>query len=103
LNKLWTRWVLAVALSCAAFAVCWALLEFASDTDTAVALGWAILPFSVVLALTGVWADNARGEGDKNDDPTDSRPAKIDQKQHAGNNSHQIQIGGDLRINDRDR
>jgi PadR family transcriptional regulator PadR len=40
-------------------------LEFGLHADTAVGLGWAILPFSVVLALTGVWADNVRRTADR--------------------------------------
>jgi hypothetical protein len=65
LSNLWMRWVLAVTLSAAAFVACWACLQFGVHADTPVALGWAILPFSVVLALAGVWADNVRRTADK--------------------------------------
>jgi hypothetical protein len=102
LSKLWTRWVLAVTLSAMAFAVCWACLEFGVHAEEAVALGWAILPFSVVLALSGVWADSVRRDADKGRVDADSKPPRIDQRQRAGDKAQQIQIGGDLRINEKD-
>lgn|ERR1700683_3838476 len=64
-SNLWMRWALAVALSTAAFVACWACLQFVVGADAPVALGWSILPFSVVLALSGVWADSARRAGDE--------------------------------------
>jgi len=102
LNKLWVRWVIAVALSVMAFVACWASLKFGVRIDTAVALGWAILPFSVVLALTGVWADAARREGDKDHAPTSSKVTRIVQSQRAGDKAQQLQVGRDLRINEKD-
>jgi hypothetical protein len=102
LSKLWVRWFLAVTLSAMVFAVCWACLQFGAHVDAAVALGWAVLPFSVVLALSGVWADGVRRDADKGSIRTDSRAPRIDQRQHAGDKAHQIQIGGDLRINEKD-
>jgi hypothetical protein len=66
MSSLWMRWVLAVALSVAAFVACWACLQFGFGADAAVALGWAILPFSVILALSGVWADDVRRTAEKN-------------------------------------
>jgi hypothetical protein len=102
-SGLWTRWVLAVMFSALGFAVCWACLEFGGHLGTAVALGWAVLPFSVVLALGGVWADGARRETtEKGADHADSRSPRINQKQRAGDNAHQIQIAGDLKINEKD-
>ena len=101
MSKLWMRWVFAVMLSVMAFVLCWACLEFGAHVDAPVALGWAILPFSVVLALSGVWADGARRDSDKSRVHTDPRPPRIDQRQRAGDKSQQIQIGGDLRINEK--
>jgi hypothetical protein len=60
LSNVWMRWVLAVTLSTAAFLTCWAWLQFGVHDDAPVALGWAILPFSVVMALSGAWADSVR-------------------------------------------
>jgi hypothetical protein len=102
LSRLWVRWFLAVTLSAMAFAMCWACLEFGAHADAPVALGWAVLPFSVVLALSGVWADSVRRDADKGRVRTDSRAPRIDQRQRAGDKTHQIQIGGDLRINEKD-
>jgi hypothetical protein len=99
--KLWIRWVFAVMLSVMAFVLCWACLDFGAHVDAAVALGWAILPFSVVLALSGVWADDARRDSGKGRIRTDSRTPRIDQRQNAGDRAQQIQIGGDLRINEK--
>lgn len=60
LSKLWIRWAFAVTLSSAAFVACWAILQVGAGVQTPVALGWAILPFSVVLPLSGLWADKVR-------------------------------------------
>lgn len=96
------RWVLAVTLSAMAFVVCWACLQFGVHADAAVALGWAILPFSVVLALSGVWADSIRRDADKGRVRTDSRTMRTVQNQRAGDKAQQLQIGRDLRINEKD-
>lgn len=102
MNRLWARWVLSVTLSIVAFAACWACLQFGAQVDAAVALGWAILPFSVVLALSSVWADSARRDADKSGDRTEPKSPRIDQRQRAGDNARQVQIGGDFRINGND-
>ena len=60
LSKLWIRWAFAVTLSSAAFVACWAILQVGAGVQTRVALGWAILPFSVVLPLSGLWPDKVR-------------------------------------------
>lgn len=82
---------------------CWACLRFAADIDTAAALGWAILPFSIIMPLVGIWADAARRETAKSDKQPDPGINHVSQKQRAGNNVRQIQVGGDLRINERER
>jgi hypothetical protein len=92
-----------VALSAVAFVACWAGLEFGAHADTAVALGWAVLPFSTFSLLGGVWADRVRREADQAAERTGSKTPRIDQRQRAGAKARQIQIGGDLRINDNDR
>jgi hypothetical protein len=103
LSSLWVRWVVSVTLSVVAFVVCGACLDLGVHVTADVALGWAILPFSVVLALSGVWADGARRDVDKSDDRNDMFPRRINQRQRAGDKAHQIQVAGDLRINDKDR
>jgi len=85
-----------------AFIACWASLKFDFRADTAVALGWAILPFSVVLALGGVWADAVRREGDKDNVPPSSKVTRTAQSQRAGDKAQQLQVGRDLRINEKD-
>jgi hypothetical protein len=64
-SNLWARWVAAVTLSALAFVLCWACLLFGVHAGSAVALGWAILPFSVALTLSAVWADSVRRDADK--------------------------------------
>src|SRR5579859_3113975 len=100
LSKPWVRWVIAVTLSVMAFIGCWASFQFGVRADTAVALGWAILPFSVVLALTGVWAHAVRRESDKDPVPTSSKVTRIVQSQRAADRPQQLQVGRDLRINE---
>jgi hypothetical protein len=51
MSNLWMRWIFAVVLSAMGFVLCWACLEFGAHVDAPVALGWVILPLSVVLAL----------------------------------------------------
>jgi len=100
LSNLWTRWVLVVCLSAAAFVACWACLQFGVHADTAVALGWAILPFSIILALGGVWADSVRRNADKS--RPGARTTRTVQRQRAGDNAQQLQVGRDLRIREKD-
>jgi hypothetical protein len=102
MSKLWIRWVLAVTLSVLAFVVCWACLQFGVHADPPVALGWAILPFSVVLALSGVWADSVRRNADQDRVRPATRTTRIVQEQRAGDKAQQLQIGRDLRINKHD-
>jgi hypothetical protein len=97
------RWVLAVILSALAFVVCWASLQLGIHADAAVALGWAILPFSVVLALSGVWADSARRDVGNDRVRSRSRTTRVTQRQRADDKAQQFQIGRDLRINDKDK
>ncbi len=96
------RWVLAVTLSAVAFVVCWACLQFGVHADAPVALGWAILPFSVVMALSGVWADSLRRNADKSRVHPDASTTRTVQNQKAGDKAQQFQIGRDLRINEKD-
>ena len=103
MNNLWVRWSAAAAIALAAFLVCWASLQFAADLDAAVALGWAIVPFSVVLALGGVWADRARQTADLGASATSTcsgrgKTVRVIQKQRATDNARQMQVGGNIRI-----
>jgi hypothetical protein len=72
MSILWMRWIFAVVLSAMGFILWWACLEFGAHVDAPVALGWAILPFSVVLVLSG---DDARQDSDKSHGPADPKDA----------------------------
>ena len=56
----WSRWLTAITVSGLLFVLCWICLFFGFRVDNAVALGWAVLPFSIALTLGGAWASNAR-------------------------------------------
>jgi hypothetical protein len=94
--------MLAAILSAAAFVACWAGLQFGVHADTAVALGWAVLPFTVTLTLSGVWADSVRRSADRNRARAGLKSMRIVQRQRAGDNAQQVQIGRDLRIHEKD-
>jgi hypothetical protein len=102
LSKLWIRWLLATAISAVAFVGCWAGLQFGMNEPAPVALGWAVLPFSIALALSGVWADRSRREAEKSQDRMDHETGLTIQNQRAGDNARQLQVGRDLRINEKD-
>ena len=93
-------------LAVAAFVTCWAGVQFGVGQEASVALGWAVLPFSVVLAVGGVWADNVRrsadGSSGKDQDSGRANKPRVVQKQRARNNARQLQVGHDVRVNDHD-
>jgi hypothetical protein len=94
--------MVAATLATAAFLTCWACLQFGVGLVAPVALGWAVLPFTIVLTLSGVWADQARRNSDENENRPAATTGRIIQNQTAGDNAHQIQIAGDVSINEMD-
>lgn len=101
MSKPWIRWLLAGDVSAAAFTTCWACVQFGLNAPTPVALGWAVLPFSVALAWGGVWADRSRREAAKSQRQVDPEAGRTSQNQRAGDNAWQLQVGRDLRINEK--
>jgi hypothetical protein len=65
-----------------------------------IALGWAILPFSVALALGGLWADGGR-DTDKHRMHLASQGGQVSQSQRAGDWAQQLQVGHDYKINEK--
>jgi hypothetical protein len=104
--SLWLRWLAAASAALITFVLFWAVLHFAVDVPTADALGWAAAPFTVVLAVAGVWADQPRRQGeDAQNSPgerTHTGNSNITQKQRATKNARQIQVGGDMKVVKRD-
>lgn len=85
-----------------AFTACWACVQFGLHAPAPVALGWAVLPFSVALAASGVWADRGRREAEKSQKRMDHGTARTIQNQRAGDKARQLQVGRDLRISEKD-
>jgi len=57
----WARRGVAVAVSLAAFGACWLGLVLSDPKiDMGVALGWAVLPLTVVLTVAMAWAETSR-------------------------------------------
>jgi hypothetical protein len=54
------RWLIAVVGALTGFAVCWAALAVARVMDTGTQVGLASVPFAMVLAVLGAWAERAR-------------------------------------------
>jgi hypothetical protein len=76
--------------------------------DGGQALGWAVVPFSIVLALGGAWAERARAKSGKVSQDGDRdrvrvKRIRIIQKQRAEKDSQQLQAGRDIRFDKRDR
>ena len=102
MKNLWVRWIGAAVLAVAGFAVCWATLQFGFGVDAPVALGWAILPFSVIMALGGFWADRASQDTRLQEDASQStspshKEVRVNQTQHAGDHAQQLQVGRDYK------
>jgi hypothetical protein len=55
------RWSAVVCAAVLAFVAYWAVLKFLLSLSGGDALGWAVVPFSIVLALGGGWADQPGG------------------------------------------
>jgi len=96
------RWIGAAILAVAVFVACWAVLQFGFDLDAPVALGWAIIPFSVFMALGGFWADRSSKDVHRHDGPAQSNSTpeiipQVIQKQHGGNHARQFQVGRDYK------
>lgn len=100
LNKQWVRWTLAAIMATTVFVVCWACLEFGVHADLPVSLGWAILPFSVVLALSGVRVVSVRRNVGKNRVLSGARPTQVVQIQQAGDKAEKLQGGYNLKLNE---
>lgn len=105
-GNVWRRWVAVVVAAIAAFVACWAVLALWVGLDEGVALGWAIVPFTVLLTIGGVWADRARSQREQSPSvkslADQSKRVRVNQKQRAGDNSQQLQVGGDFRVERRD-
>ncbi len=80
-SKLWACWALAATMASTVFVVCWACLEFGVHTYLPVALGWATLPFTVVLALSGLWLVSVRRNLGKNRVLSGAPPTRVVQSQ----------------------
>jgi hypothetical protein len=75
--------------------------------DGGQALGWAVVPFSIVLTLGGAWAERARAKSEQisledSRKKDCSKRIRIIQKQRAKNNSQQLQAGRDIRFDEKD-
>lgn len=90
MSNLWMGWIFAVVLSAIGFALCWACLEFGAHVAVPVALGQAIPPFSVVLALRAIPGRILTRAAAL---PTPRTP-RINPRHRAGEKSQQIQSGG---------
>jgi tetratricopeptide (TPR) repeat protein len=55
-----TRWTVTVVAALSAFGICWWGVEEAIGSDAGVALGVAVVPFTIILTLGGVWADREK-------------------------------------------
>ena len=102
--NLWLRWSLVAVAAVAAFVGCWALLQFGAGLAASDALGWAVVPLSVALALGGFWADQARKRSDHSTPHSSAGDDRVKgkgvvQKQRATKNAKQLQVGRDIRIN----
>ena len=84
-------------MASAVFVACWACLEFGVHADLPVALEWAILPFSVVLALCGVWVVSVRRNVGKN--RVLPGATRVVQSQQASDKAQKLPGGRDLRFN----
>jgi hypothetical protein len=104
MQNVWLRWIIASLLSIATFVTAWAILHFGFKFATGDALGWAVLPFSVVLALSGFWATQKSEEpASPEDQHGDIRHGpNVVQKQRGGKNSKQLQVGHDLKVTRKD-
>jgi len=58
----WARWTIAIVAALAAFGGCWWGLDAARALDSGVAAGVATVPFAIVLAVLGAWAQQSRQE-----------------------------------------
>ena len=54
------RWTVTVAAALSAFAIFWWALEKAMGLDAGVALGVAVVPFTLILTLGSVWSDREK-------------------------------------------
>jgi hypothetical protein len=98
MKNLWMRWITAAFIAVVGFIICWSILQFGFGAEASVALGWAILPFSVFMALGGFWADRARKEdGLPLQDSPPVGDVTVIQNQQAGDHAQQIQVGRDYR------
>jgi hypothetical protein len=103
----WGRLGSTILAASAAFVACWAILQFVAGVDTTVGLGWAIVPFTIMLTIGGLWADQAR-KAAKQGEPSTGRSAprikrtRVVQRQWAGDNARQLQVGRDVRANKKD-
>jgi hypothetical protein len=105
MKSLCGRWASVTVLAVAGFAGCWAILQFWDGVEAPVALGWAILPFSILMALGGAWADRARKDDQSESAPSGSnrkKKTRIVQTQHALDYAQQLQIGRDIRMVNKD-
>lgn len=92
------RWSVAACVAVLAFVACWAVLKFLVSFSGGDALGWAVVPFSIVLALGGGWADQARRHGEHPDSSSTAghghvKSNRVVQKQRATKNARQLQEG----------
>jgi hypothetical protein len=90
-----------------AFVGCWALLQFGAGVAASDALGWAVVPLSVVLALGGSWAEHARRRGEQSESRSpggvdQANGKRVVQKQRATKNAKQLQVGRDIRTTKKD-
>ncbi len=97
------RWALVTIAAVAAFVGCWAGLHFGGGVAAGDALGWAILPFSVVSLPGGFWAGRVGKRSDRSVSPESDgngpgKSRRVVQKQRATKNAKQLQVGRDIKV-----
>lgn len=107
MSSLGFRWTAVSSLAAASFAACWAILQFGEGVSGAEALGWAVVPLSIVLAVGGGWAEWARRKAERPDSATPagsdlSEGDRVTQKQRAAKNARQLQVGRDINVTKKD-
>jgi hypothetical protein len=103
-QNVWLRWLIASLLAIATFAATWVTLHFGFSVASGDALGWTVLPFTVVSGLSGFWASQRIEEPTSPSErhgEVKERP-NIVQKQRGGKNSRQLQVGHDLKVTRKD-
>ena len=103
MQNVWLRWIVASLLSITTFTGVWVILHFGFRVTSGDALGWTVLPFTVISGLSGFWASQGTDEPTSPERHDDAREGpNIVQKQRGGKNSRQLQVGRDLKVTRKD-